>query len=76
MYVVFFEILNRERDRKTYSMPHSRAIGFLQFLSLVSGLVAMGWLSAITHDHDGHHIEALRKLNSTSLDQRSGFMAT
>ncbi len=52
LYVVCFEILNRERDRKTYSMKKVRAIGFIQFLALSTGLVAMAMLSKMTgHDH-------------------------
>lgn len=55
IYVVCFEILNRERDRKTYSMKKARAIGFIQFLSLAVGLVAMGALSTLTHSHGHAH---------------------
>jgi len=60
IYVVCFEILNRERERKTYSMKSTRAIGFLQFLALGIGMVAMGWLAIVAHDdhgddgHEGH----------------------
>ncbi|ODM95764.1 Zinc transporter ZIP1 [Orchesella cincta] len=52
LYVVFFEILNRERDRKSYSMSSSRAIGFIQFVALVVGLVSMGCLLTLTHGHN------------------------
>ncbi|CAL8074490.1 unnamed protein product [Orchesella dallaii] len=51
LYVVFFEILNRERDRKSYSMSTSKAIGFLQFVALLVGLVSMGCLLTLTHGH-------------------------
>lgn len=57
VHLIFFEILNRERDRKAYTMPHSRAIGFLQFVSLGVGLLAMGVLTTLTHEHNGHHID-------------------
>lgn len=53
IYVVCFEILNRERDRKTYSIKKARAIGFIQFLALGAGLVAMGLLATMSHDHGG-----------------------
>lgn len=57
LYVVFFEILNRERERKSYAMANSRAIGFIQFISLVVGLVGMGLLVTEFHEHhdDGQH---------------------
>jgi len=60
IYVVCFEILNRERERKTYSMKSTRAIGFLQFLALGIGMVLMGWLATAAHgdhgedSHEGH----------------------
>lgn len=52
IYVVCFEILNRERERKTYSLGTTRAIGFVQFLALGVGLVAMGVLATMAHNHD------------------------
>jgi hypothetical protein len=54
IYVVFFEILNRERERKVTSLKKSKAIGFIQFVAIAVGLVAMGALSTLTHSHDDH----------------------
>jgi hypothetical protein len=56
VYVVCFEILNRERDRKTYSLKKVRAIGFVQFIALAVGLVAMGILATMTHGHAEHEL--------------------
>jgi len=52
LYVVFFEILGRERERKNSYLRENKAVGFIQFASLVTGAACMSCLFAFTHDHD------------------------
>jgi len=53
LYVVFFEILSREKERRQTVLASSRYTGFLQFLGLVAGGAAMICLLTLT-DH-GHN---------------------
>jgi zinc transporter 1/2/3 len=64
MYVVFFEILNRERERKSGVLKTYRSSGFVQFISLTIGIIAMGYLLSVNehshgddHSHDDHEHE-------------------
>lgn len=55
LYVVFFEILFRERERRREALGSNRFAGFIQLLAIVVGAVAMGCLIGYTHDHDHGH---------------------
>jgi len=68
LYVVFFEVLNREKERRAYSMPNSRAVGFIQFTSLVIGIVAMGWMSIKAHSHSRRESEKAHVEDNTDRE--------
>ncbi|XP_021961884.1 zinc transporter ZIP3 [Folsomia candida] len=56
LYVVFFEILNREREKKMYELEEVGGAGILQFAAVVVGMIFMEILSIMVshHHHHGH----------------------
>lgn len=53
---MFFEILNREREKKMYELEEVGGAGILQFAAVVVGMIFMEILSIMVshHHHHGH----------------------